>query len=256
MKTTGRQGLIIPDCHIDAEHKRAYELMLKAAKTLNGGRGPAFIYLLGDYGDFISVTGHQRRAFEERFLYKEAAAINARLDQLDRLWPRADKTYIEGNHEWRLARYIDAKAPELAKAMELETLLRLDRRARWTFVPYGPTQLVQVAGSRLWARHEPLTGGALPAHGTVIKAGCSIIYGHTHTAQSSQVVMANGDTHIGISVGWLGDARKPAFAYVRGHHQWSLGFGVVTVAQGGDFFVETARIINNRVLVNGRIVSG
>jgi len=250
------QGLIIPDCHINSEHKRAYELMLRASKTLNGGKGPAFIYILGDYGDFISVTGHQRRAFEERFLYKEAAAINARLDQLDRLWPRAHKTFIEGNHEWRLARYLDSKAPELSKTMDVKSLLRLDRRPKWTFVPYGPTQLVRVAGSKLYARHEPLAGGTLPAHGTVVKAGCSIVYGHTHTAQASQVVMANGDTHIGISVGWLGDDRKDAFAYVKSHHQWSLGFGVVTVIPNGDFFIETARVINNKTLVNGRLFKG
>lgn len=256
MTVIAGQGLVIPDCHISAEHKRAYELMLKAAKTLNNGRGPAFVAILGDYGDFISVTGHQRRAFEERFLYREAAAINARLDQIDKLWPKAPKTFIEGNHEWRLARYLDSKAPELVDTMNIKSLLRLDRRPRWTFVPYGPDQLVRVAGSRLYARHEPLAGGTLPAHGSVIKAGCSIIYGHTHQAQASQVVMANGDTHIGVSVGWLGDARKPAFAYVRGHHQWSLGFGVVTVLPNGDFFVETARIINNKTLVNGRIVAG
>lgn len=250
------QGLVIPDCHIRAEHKRAYELMLKAAKTLNGGKGPAFVVILGDYGDFISVTGHARRAFEERFLYRETNAINARLDQIDKLWPRAHKTFIEGNHEWRLARYLDAKAPELSHSIDLPTLLKLDRRKNWAFAPYSPTQLVRVAGSKLWARHEPLAGGVLPAHGTVIKAGCSIIYGHVHTAQASQVVMANGDTHIGISVGWLGNDKNPAFAYVKGHHQWSLGFGVVTVLDSGDFFVETARIINNKTLVNGRVIRG
>lgn len=251
------QGLVIPDCHIDSEDRRAYDLMLKAARRLNNGRGPAFVYILGDYGDFYAVMGHRKAAAAPRLLMREVRVINDRLDELQRLFPKCQLfVYIEGNHEFRLARYIDEHAPDLFGATDVPTLLKLDRRPRWKFVPYTPDQLVQVAGSKLWARHEPLSGGTLPAHGTVIKAGCSIIYGHVHTAQASQVVMANGDTHIGISVGWLGDKRKSAFHYVRGFHQWSLGFGVVTVEPSGNFFVESARIINYRCLVNGEIIKG
>jgi hypothetical protein len=58
--------------------------------------------------------------------------------------------------------------------------------------------------------------------------------------------MANGDTHLGASVGWLGNARHRAFNYVSGHHQWSLGFGLVTVDSDGTFFLDSIRIIDYR----------
>jgi hypothetical protein len=109
----------------------------------------------------------------------------------------------------------------------------------------------------LYARHEPLAGGVLPAHGTVLKAGCSVIYGHDHKSQQAQVVMANGDTHLGVSVGWLGDQRKAAFRYVKGLFNWCLGFGIVTYdPKSGIFFVDAVRIIRQgkayHCFANGR----
>lgn len=250
------QWLAIPDSHIPFEHKRAYGLMLDAAETLNGGRGPVGILIGGDFGDFYAVNQHGRYAGSEVFLRKEVAAVNGRLDELDERWPRAEKVFLQGNHEFRFERYLDAKAPDLFGLVSTESILKFDRRKKWKYVPYGPGQLVRIGGSKLFARHEPLAGGVLPAHGTVVKAGCSVLYFHTHTAQSSQVVMANGDTHIGVSVGWLGDPDHWAFSYVKGHHQWSHGFGIVTVLPDGNFFVETARIIDWKTQVNGKVIRG
>lgn len=251
-----KQTLLIPDTHIDQEDKRAYDLMLWIASELQGGKGPDEILILGDYGDFYSVSSHAKSANAERHLVREVDAVNARLDELDAAWPEATKKFIQGNHEFRLERYINAKAPELFGVTDTQKILKLKERG-WDYVPYTPDQLTQVGKSKLYARHEPLQGGTLPAHGTAIKAGCSVVYGHIHTIQQSQVVMANGDEHLGISVGWLGDKRKDAFDYVKTHHQWSLGFGVCTWdPKTGLFFVDTVRIFDYQALCEGKWYHG
>jgi hypothetical protein len=248
---------VIPDCHFPHQHQAAYRLMLKVGAALGKGRGPAEVLLLGDFADFWAVSAHDKEAQAERLLGVEVAAVNAELDRLDSLWPRAKKTYLEGNHEHRLTRYLGTEAPALDGLVECRTLFRMSARPNWTWIPYGPGQLVRVGASHLYARHEPLTGGVLPAHGTVLKAGCSVIYGHDHKSQQAQVVMANGDTHLGVSVGWLGDQRKAAFRYVKGLFNWCLGFGIVTYdPKSGVFFVDTVRIIRQgktyHCFANGR----
>lgn len=247
------QTLVIPDCHIPYHDRHAYELMLWVAKQSKVNR----IVILGDYADFYAVSSHERGANAERHLKREVMAVNGELDRLDELFPKVEKIFIQGNHEWRLERYLDARAPELFGLVDTPSLLKLEKRG-WEYHPYTPDQLARIGQSKLYARHTPLGGGVMPCHQTVLKAGCSVIYGHVHTAQSSQVVMANGDTHIAMSVGWLGDKKQDAFNYVAGHHQWSLGFGLVTMDdKDGFFWADTIRIFRTgntyRCVANGAI---
>lgn len=238
-----RQVLVFPDTHRPYHDARAYDLALRVGDDLQGGKGPDEILVLGDYGDFYSVSSHGKDSALERHLSREVDNVSAALRSLEQRWPHAKRTFIEGNHEDRLRRYLNDKAPELYGLVSTEALLGLEP-PRWTFVPYGPKQLVRVGDSHLYARHEPLTGGVLPAHGTVLRAGCSVIYGHDHRSQQAQVTMANGDTHLGVSVGWLGNEDRPEFSYTKGHPNWALGFGVVTYDPStGLFFVDAVRII-------------
>jgi len=241
--------LIIPDTHIPFHHVKAYKLMLKIAAQVK----VQAIVILGDYLDFYAVSSHDKYPYMERLLSRELEKGNEALDELDSIFPRAKKIFIQGNHEWRLERYINKNAPELFGLVDTKTLLKLDTRKNWEYYKYEPAQFVQILDSKLYARHEPLSGGYMPSHHTVMKAGCSIVHGHTHTSQQSQVVMANGDTHIGISVGWLGDKKHSAFHYVRGHHQWPIGFGLCYIMSNGNFCIDAIRVIDNKAIVHGKI---
>lgn len=240
-----RQALVLPDTHVPAHSKRAYALAMRVAADLQDGRGPDDLVILGDFGDFYSVSSHQRASDPrlERHLRNEVAEVCAELRALEAKWPNTRRMFIQGNHEDRLERYLDAKAPELFGLVDTDLLLELTAHG-WQYVPYGPRQLTRLWESHLWARHEPLQGGVLPAYGTVLKAGCSVVYGHDHKSQQAQVTMANGDTHLGVSVGWLGEAERPEFDYTKGHPNWALGFGVLTYDPGnGLFFLDSVRII-------------
>lgn len=246
-------ALIIPDTHIPYHDKRAYKLMLKVAKYLN----PDEITVLGDYADFYCISSHPRSpAVKRRLLLEEVTEVNRHLDQLDNLFPKARKVFIEGNHEHRLERYLEQKAPELLGVTSTEHIFDLNRRKNWRFVPYGPNQLHKILGSYLHAKHEPSGNSAQVA---ARKALCSLVYGHIHRIEESHVVGLLGTNHVCFSVGWLGDkSQDKVYGYVKGHHQWQLGFGIAYVdPKTGYFYHEKIHILDNYTcVVNGKIFRG
>jgi hypothetical protein len=160
-------------------------------------------------------------------LKEEIVRVQQRIEELSKLFPESNKVFIEGNHEFRFARYLYNNAPALFGVTETRALLELDKHPNWKFLDYGPNQAHKVLGSFLTARHEPLGSSA---KATATRALCSLVYGHIHRIEESHIVGLDGTNHVAFSVGWLGDKRMDKiYGYVKNHHQWQLGFGVVYV---------------------------
>lgn len=246
-----KTALIIPDCHIPYHDDRAYQLMLDVASDLD----PDEVVILGDYADFYAINSHGKDPNMSHLLMDEVGSVVEELQRLRRMFPQAKRVYIEGNHEYRLARYIKQKCPDLFGAFTVPQLLELPQNG-FHFVPYGPTQKYKVLGSSLIARHEPLAGGKHVAQNTAEKAMASVIFGHTHRIQEAQVVAMNGENYRGISSGWLGDKDNSVMSYVRSHHQWALGFSVVRVLENGTWFNSLVHIIDYKCIVDGYVYEG
>lgn len=241
-------ALIIPDTHRPFHHAKAYNLMLEVASFV----GVSEIYILGDYADFYSVSSHSRDPRIFSMISDEVVDVLAGLEELDQVFPDAKKYFIQGNHEWRLERYLCDKAPALFGITSTEHLLEINQRPKWTFVPYGPNQAIKIMGSKLTARHEPLANSA---KATASKALCSLVYGHIHRIEESHIVGLDGTNHVCFSVGWLGDKRKgEIFGYTKGHQQWQLGFGLVHVHKAsGLFYHQKIHILDDlSCSVNGK----
>jgi len=211
------------------------------------------IYLLGDYADFYAVNGHgPKHPKLPQMLVDEVNAVNAGLDELDFLFPDAKKTFIQGNHEYRLERYLQNRAPELFGLIDCQTLFKLNSRPGWSWVKYGPNQRTRVLNSKLYARHEPLGNSAKL---TASRALCSLVYGHIHRIEESHMVGIDHTNHVSFSVGWLGDRRKDEiYNYIKGTYQWQLGFGLVWVhPKTGYFYHHKIHILDNLTcMVNGK----
>lgn len=259
MKKPLRIVLLIPDTHRPYHDRRAYALMLRVYAEITSkyaGHADFEIMILGDYADFYAVNSHGKDPRLVSMLVDEVADVIAGLDELDRLFPFAKKTYIEGNHEYRLERYLCSKAPELFGITDTQYLLKMHGRPNWSFISYGPNQAVAVGGSKLIARHEPLSNSA---KATASKALCSLVYGHIHRIEESHLVGLDGTNHVCFSVGWLGDKNKDkVFDYVKGHHQWQLGFGLVFVDTLTNYFYhDKVHILDNYTCaVAGKIYKG
>ena len=246
-----KTALIIPDCHIPYHDRRAYQLMLDVASEIN----PDEIVILGDYADFYAINSHGKDPNMTHLLMDEVAEVTEELQRIKRKFPDAKKVYIEGNHEYRLARYIKQKCPDLFGAFTVPQLLELPR-LDFEFVPYGPTQRYNVLGSSLIARHEPLAGGKHVAQNTAEKAMASVIFGHTHRIQEAQIVTMGGQNYRGISSGWLGDKEHDVMQYVDSHHQWAQGFSVMRLLEDGTWFNQLIHIIDYKCIVDGVLYEG
>ena len=240
---------LIPDTHRPFHHKRAYNLMLQVFSDL----GVDAIYLLGDYADFYSVMSHQKDPRLPSMLEKEVEDINLGLDELDDIFPDAKKTYIEGNHCYRLERYLQDKAPAIFGMVDCQQLFGMYNRPNWNWISYKPDQSVKILNSKLYARHEPV---GTSARVTAARSLCSVVFGHTHRIEESHIVGLDGSNHVAFSVGWLGDARKDqVFGYVKNHNQWQMGFGLVWIETKTRYFYhQKIHILDNiTCVVNGKI---
>jgi len=239
-------ALLIPDTHRPYHDKRAYNLMLEVATYYKNEL--AEIVIGGDYADFYSVMSHTKDPRVPSMLMDEVVDVLAGLQEFDDLFPDAVKVFIEGNHEYRLERYLCDKAPALFGVTSTYSLLEFERRNNWQFISYGPNQKHKIIGSKLTARHEPLSSSA---KATAAKALCSLVYFHIHRIEESHIVGLDGTNHVCFSVGWLGDKRlDKIFSYVKGHHQWQLGFGLAWVDKNtGFFYHQKIHILENYTCV-------
>jgi hypothetical protein len=176
------------------------------------------------------VNSHGKRADMLHSLESEIHECNDLLSSLDEVF-KCKKTFISGNHEHRLERFIFNKCPELFGITEIEGLLKLESRG-YRAIPYGPRQKYQILGSKLFARHEPLSSSA---KASAAKALCNLVFGHIHRIEQSYVVGLDGKSHVNFSCGWLGDERSKAFDYCK-HNQWQLGFALVRVDEKTKMF--------------------
>lgn len=243
---------IIPDTHRPFHDKRAYALMLQVFMYF----GLDELVILGDYADIYNLTGHGKDASVVTSLVSEIEDVNSGLDELDAKFPKVKKVYLQGNHEYRFERYINNECPELFGVTQFDFLLNISMRPNWKYINYGPNQRYKVLNSYLTARHEPL---ASSAKATASKALCSLIYGHIHRIEESHLVGLDGSNHVCFSVGWLGDkSLDKIFGYVKTHHQWQLGFGLVYVDdKSGYFYHQKIHILDNYTcVVNGKLFKG
>lgn len=243
---------VIPDCHRPFHDKRAYSLMIQVFKSMSLDE----ICILGDYADIYNLTGHGKDAGLVTSLVNEIEDVNAGLDELDKLFPKTKKVYLQGNHEFRFERYVNNKCPELFGVTQFDYLLNINKRNNWKYINYGPNQKHKILNSYLTARHEPL---ASSAKATASKALCSLVYGHIHRIEESHIVGLDGSNHVCFSVGWLGDkSLDKIFGYVKTHHQWQLGFGLVFVDEKtGYFYHQKIHILDNYTcVVNGKLYKG
>lgn len=225
--------------------------MLKAAQDV--GEELAEIVILGDYADFYFVNSHGKHPLMFQTTKEEIDAVNKCLDELDTLFPDVKKVYLEGNHEYRLERFLCNKAPELFGMSDWKDLFKLRERPNWITVNYGAGQYYRVLGTDLYARHEPISmGGAKASLG---RGPFNLVYGHTHRADEAMARRPDGKPVVHFSPGWLGDFRKDkVFGFVKSQPNWRQGFAwVYTENRSYDFKYQIVSAEGRSFLTNGKL---
>lgn len=236
-----KKVLVIPDTHAPYHDERAWRLMLQVARVL----GVDIIIVLGDFFDCYCVSDHRKDAARERDLKKELATGFKMLRELESLGA-SELVFIEGNHEWRLPRYLDDVAPQL-KQWVME---KWDAEfSKWKYIEYmDGTKL-----GRINYTHDLGKSGAGAVLDALVSYGDNAVIGHVHGMEYRVRGDANGIPHVGASFGWLGDREKIDYKHqMKARREWILGFGWGHMRPDGVTYLAPIPMVDYTCVVDGK----
>lgn len=238
--------LFVPDTHRPYHDKGAWALMLRAARLFK----PDTIILLGDFADFYAVSSHDKNPSRVSSLDAELQDVNEGLDDLAALGA-SRVCYVEGNHEWRLARYLAKNAAALYGMMSVPELLRLEERGfEWT--PYMHALRV----GHLTITHDVGEAGIYAVKRARDAAEGNIVIGHVHAMGIHYSGSARGIVRVGAAFGWLGHSETAGdyIHAIKKARAWVHGFGIGYMQDDGTVHLQAVPIIGGRCVVNGELV--
>jgi UDP-2,3-diacylglucosamine pyrophosphatase LpxH len=240
---------LIYDIHAPYHDKNAYTMALDYIRALKPKVDG--VILGGDFVDFYKISfwknDPNRLKFED-----EVAEVNDMLKDLRKMFYRIPIDYLEGNHEQRLFRYINEKAPDLAFRNRIDDVLSLKAR-RIQYIsnvdricngkqPYKLGKLHVLHG-----HEKKVSFGAINlARLFYTKCRTNVIAGHHHKSDYSLVRKLDGQHEGAWTVGTLGHLAE-VYSPI---NDWNHGFAFVDVFDGGMFEV------HNKIILEGRIVNG
>lgn len=186
--TTGmdRKAFLLCDTHIPYNNQKVLDIALDYGAQWE----PDEVIIAGDWVDFKDVSSWKndpnRLSFKE-----EIDQCKRSLSILRSRFPSQKIVYIEGNHEFRLTRYLWSKAPELSQLPELipSSLLSLQDFG----IEYVSNVSLMNAGlepysiGKLYVLHGhevPMAwGGVNLARTMYLKTHVNVIFGHYHQSQ-------------------------------------------------------------------------
>ncbi len=240
-----RRILFVPDTHRPYHDRQAWAVMVRAARAFK----PHIIVVLGDFADFYSVSSHDRDPRRVSLLEQEICDVCDGLDELESLGAER-LIYCEGNHEWRLARYLMKKAPELFGLVEVDQLLGLERRG-WEWIPYRRS--IQVG--KIWCTHDLGKAGKYAAMQAITDAGASVVIGHLHRMCTFYAGSVFGEHRVAACFGWLGSEEACDYRHrIRALREYRHGFGVGYMEPDGTVHLQAVPIIHGRCVVGGTLV--
>jgi predicted phosphodiesterase len=199
-----KRVLVLPDLHIPDEDKKT----LRAVERYMADHKWDKVIYLGDFMDLGVISSHNKnnlRGIAGQSLAKDYAAGNDVLDRHQKLCPGAEFVLLEGNHEFRVERYIDAN-PQMAGLCEVPLRLDLEHRGI-TWVPSWSEGTVHTEGKAGF--HHGLYVGRNHARKHVEAVDYNLFYGHTHDVElAPKVFHGDNGTIVAQSLGCLCNYRQ------------------------------------------------
>ena len=226
------------DLHIPYHESDAVKAAIKLAKEDKVDA----IFLNGDVMDFFGLSFHEKNPKNRPRISEELESARQFLKGLRKHFPNIPIYWIDGNHEYRLERYLAVKAPELLDTSEFQiaSLLRM--------AEYGITYLgfrTKCYFGKLLVEHGDRlkgTGGVNPARSARLKYKRSVLVNHFHKLSVDSGKQYDGDVMTCWSNGCLCEL-EPEYMEVNEHVH-----GVCHVQMNGDNYrVRQYQIINGKV---------
>ena len=231
--------LLLYDVHIPFHEPTAIEAAIQYGKD----HKVTGILFPGDLQDCASVSHWQSTI--KRDFDKELERFIDFLDFIEHEFHDQEKIWLPGNHEYRLDRYYQTKAPELigTPLIAFDRILALEQRG---INRLDYQQIVMAGKLPIIHGHEFRVSTTVnPARGLLLKAKTWAMCGHYHRTSEQPGKDLKGTLLTTWSVGCLCDLSPDYNPY---GNDWNHGFAIVNTDKSGNFEVH-----NKRILPNGKV---
>lgn len=209
--------LIIPDIHVPHEDYRA----LKVIKDLAKKEQFEQVKILGDLVDFYALSNFDKDPERITGLQQEIDVARYHLQELRSALPKADITMYEGNHEFRLLRYL--KQNPAMSSLEVVNNVPSILGLKDFDIKYKKNEDVH----SLLGKHGNVVRGhsSYTAKGEFDREGTSGFSGHTHRMGAHYITNRSGQ-HAWFEMGHL--CNEDGADYMEGRvANWQKGFGIL-----------------------------
>jgi predicted phosphodiesterase len=239
--------IVCPDAHFPFVDPRAWNCFLGAVETVR----PDVLVIIGDFADCYSVSSHTKDPSRKMGFDAELKATEAGLKQLYDL--RVPRTiYCEGNHEFRLHRYLAERAPEIYGLTSIRDLLQIERMRGWEWHDYKT--LVHVG--KMAFTHDVGRAGVNATRDSLKDFGDNLVFGHTHRLGVAYEGTVEEGIRVCMNVGWLGDYEAIDYRHkFMARRSWQHGFGSIVQDEHGVSWCEAVPIIGGQCMIDNRKVA-
>lgn len=240
------KGIIKPDTHAPYHNKISWELLTHVVEEWK----PEIVVDQGDHFDCYAVSQHRKDPRRKMNILEE-------IDEARRMLKIFDackyKYFIEGNHEYRLPRFLMDFAPQIYELLLSRTnddLFGL-KADGWKVTPY----MQALTLGKLQVTHDLDKAGETAIHDAMAAFMDNVSIGHTHLLRYVVKGTAFGVPHLGASFGWLGDVEKIDYRHrVKAHRDYVQGFGTFRLdLKTGFIYVTPVPIFGNSCCVEGKV---
>jgi predicted phosphodiesterase len=221
--------------------------MLKAGKAFK----PDHTIILGDFIDCYTVSSHSKHPDRSLKLKEEVNSTIGALEAVIAIGAK-NNVFIAGNHEDRLERYLQDRAPELYHFISIPKILKL-KELGFKYVPYKQSYRI----GKLNLTHDTGTAGRFAHYKALDTFQHNIIIGHTHRLGYAVEGNAQGERHLCAQLGWLGDVNQVDYMHkIKAIKDWTHGFGTGHMdTSTGIVYVTPVPIVKDTCLIEGKLIS-
>jgi len=200
---------------------------------------PDWLILNGDFQDFWEISSYDLTPRGGKEFHREIEMGRNILRGFRRSLPHARITWIEGNHEFRLRKYLIQNARELYRLRGVSVPDIFDlKRLEIEYVPCHEMatkftdNFIRVGDLYVGHWDKVSKNAAYAAKLLVEEKGVSLLQGHTHRFGAHARTTVDGRVLLGIENFSMCSRRQ---SYVS-HPNWQPGFSVVYFRPGSDRF--------------------
>jgi predicted phosphodiesterase len=235
------KALILNDVHVPYYDRGVLQMALEYGIEC----GCNFVLLNGDFVDCYSVSKWQTDPRKRDFPSERDMAVDVIATIRGMFGDDARIVLKLGNHEERLERYLQVKAPELLSMPEFEwpSLLRAEQSGLEIIGEMRPLMLGKLTVIHGHEYRFSISNPVNPARGLYLRGKVNAVCGHFHQSSNhSEKDLASNVTTC-WSIGCMCQMH-PEYAPI---NKWNHGFAVVDVKSNGAFSVENRRIVDGEI---------